>query len=94
MSHLLQKGIKKALDTGSKCPLLVVNGDGYEHGAMVAVLGALEALYVPLEMREQVPSRAIKANQIGVIVDSSNKSLEMNLIEALEAGRIVSRSVD
>lgn len=68
-----------------------MRADGYENAALVAVLGALEALYVPLEMREQVPSKAVKAHQMGVYVENAGKALEMNLVEALEAGRIVSR---
>lgn len=49
-----KKGILRALDAGAKNPLLVVqNVVDFPDGQLVAILGALEALYVPLQMRER-----------------------------------------
>jgi len=57
---------------------------------LVSILGALKALYVPLEVREQVPEKASKANYVGVF---GLEQSELDLALALEAGRIVSRDV-
>jgi len=83
-------GIKKALETGSKAPVLCVKGKKFEKAGLVAILGALKALYVPLEVREQVPEKASKAKYIGVF---GLEQSQLDLALALEAGRIVSRDV-
>ena len=48
---------------------------------------------VPLEMREQVPERAVKANKLTVFGDESKIGSKIQLAGALEAGRIVSRDI-
>jgi len=82
-------GVKKALDTGSKAPLLYFNVTKYPQADIVSILGALEANYVPLEMREQVPEKAVKLSKLGILGDGS----KVDLAKALEAGRIVSRDI-
>ena len=82
-------GVKKALDTGSKAPLLYFNVTKYPQADVVSILGALEANYVPLEMREQVPEKAVKLSKLGILGDGS----KVDLAKALEAGRIVSRDI-
>ncbi|XP_037303129.1 putative aminopeptidase W07G4.4 [Manduca sexta] len=48
------KGLIRALEAGAKKPLLVVQNIVYFPDCqLVAILGALEALYVPLQMRER-----------------------------------------
>merc|ERR1719244_977248 len=79
----------KALDTGSKAPLLYFNATKYPQADIVSILGALEANYVPLEMREQVPEKAVKLSKLGILGDGS----KVDLAKALEAGRIVSRDI-
>ena len=49
-------GIKRALKGGKKKPLLVVSNshaevEGYNNGLLVSLLGALEAVYVPIEVQ-------------------------------------------
>jgi len=83
-------GIKKAIETGSKAPLLYVKEKKFDKAGLVSILGALKALYVPLEVREQVPEKASKANYVGVF---GLEQSELDLALALEAGRIVSRDV-
>ena len=56
----------------------------------MAILGALKALYVPLEMREDVPDKKAKAKHLGVFGARQN---QLDLAHALEAGRIVSRDI-
>ncbi len=48
---------------------------------------------MPLEVREQVPSRAVKARGLGIFGDSGKSEEEINLALALEMGRIVSRDI-
>ena len=86
-------GIKKALDTGSKAPLLFFNAVKYPHADIVAILGAMEAIYVPLEVRDQVPEKAVKVSKLGILGDSSKFGSQIDLAKALEAGRIVSRDI-
>jgi leucyl aminopeptidase len=57
------------------------------------VQGGLKALYVPLEVREQVPSRAVKAQTLGVFGESTKSDEKVKLAQALEMGRIVSRDI-
>merc|ERR1712038_583541 len=83
-------GIKKALKSGSKAPLLYVKDSRFPNAQLVAILGALKALYVPLEMREDVPDKKAKAKHLGVFGVPQN---HLDLAYALEAGRIVSRDI-
>ncbi|CAN7990629.1 unnamed protein product [Ixodes hexagonus] len=61
------KGVKRAISAGSKKPLVFLPT---EHGTftsfhLVTVLGALHPLYVPLEIRQDVPSRLQKVERLG-----------------------------
>ena len=61
-------GINKAIDAGSKSPVLVCvppwvtqfKVTKFPQVTMVTLLAALEAIYVPIETREQVPEKARK----------------------------------
>ena len=81
------------LFSGSKAPLLFFNVARYPEAGLVSVLGALKALYVPLEVREQVPDRAEKVKYLGILGDESKIGSKTDLARALEAGRIVSRDI-
>ena len=61
----------------------------FPQAEIVTILGALEALYVPLEVREQVPEKAVKVSKLGIFGDDS----KIELANALETGRIVSRDI-
>jgi len=86
-------GIKKALAAGSKNPLLAVHGNlsnkSAEDAQLTALLGALAAVYVPLEMREAVKERAAKVSGIGW---TGTKKV-MEEAQAIEAGRVVARDI-
>lgn len=87
------KGIKKALSAGCRAPLLVVPGhERYTLATRVGILGALHAIYTPLEVREDVPSKASKLDRLGLFMETENQA-ENKLIEAMEAGRIVCRDI-
>lgn len=83
-------GIKRALKVGMQRPLLACAPDQtFPHADLVALLGALHALYVPLEIREDVPKKASKAAVLGFV--GSAKTVQMAL--ALESGRLVARDI-
>ena len=86
-------GLAKALETGSKSPLLFVHEAKFPESGIVALLGALEGLYVPLEVREQVPDKAVKAAKLGIYGDKAKMGNKMNLAKAMELGRLVSRDI-
>ena len=84
-------GAKKAVASGCRNPLIVcMSHDRYPLALRVTCLGVLHAVYTPLEIREQVPSRKDKVDGIGVFgADAS----ELELLRALEMGRIVCRDI-
>ena len=59
----------------------------------MAVLGALDALYVPLEVREQVPDKQRKVELLGIFGQGDNIAQKIDLAKALEAGKVVSRDI-
>ncbi|XP_011880685.1 PREDICTED: putative aminopeptidase W07G4.4 isoform X3 [Vollenhovia emeryi] len=90
------KGIKRALKAGAKCPLLVLlPDDRFENVELVTLLGALEGLYVPLEVREISRDRCYKASQLGVWSPICSKKLQgiVKLASVLESGRYVARDI-
>ncbi|KAI9556250.1 hypothetical protein GHT06_018824 [Daphnia sinensis] len=90
-----EKGIKRALSAGIKRPLLsllpVAKNPMYKHGNLVSVLGALQALYVPLEVRECLPEKAHKAEMLGLDCPAAESVRKLAL--ALENGRIAGRDI-
>eukprot|EP00095_Tigriopus_kingsejongensis_P012082 maker-scaffold60_size442463-snap-gene-3.26 protein:Tk12082 transcript:maker-scaffold60_size442463-snap-gene-3.26-mRNA-1 annotation:"aminopeptidase -like" len=88
------KGVARAIEAGCRSPCLFFNVKGkYPQAAIVTALGALKALYVPLEMREAKPSKAKKVDRIGVFGNDERVGKSLELVKALEAGRIVSRDI-
>jgi len=71
-ANAAKDGIKKALASGSSKPLLVFNSTKFQEAGIVAVLGALDALYVPLEVREQVPDKQRKVELLGIFGQGDN----------------------
>ncbi|XP_077866008.1 putative aminopeptidase W07G4.4, partial [Saccoglossus kowalevskii] len=88
-------GLKRALKAGCKSPLLVCPpNSNYDQAVLVSVLGALSAVYVPLELREDVPSKASKADKIGVWSEDGDVGKKIvHQASAIESGRIVYRDI-
>lgn len=83
-------GVKRALKAGSKQPLLVLFGEEFKNGKLVTILGALDVLYTPLQVREHDPRTAKKVNYLGVwTVDYSETEKLVQLANVLETGRRV-----
>lgn len=89
------KGMVRALDSGAKKPLLVVqNVVAFPDGQLVSILGAFEALYIPLQIREREHPR----NFLRIGFHSEEKKSESfekvvrNAI-ALERARVFTRDI-
>ncbi|GFT08949.1 putative aminopeptidase W07G4.4 [Nephila pilipes] len=93
------KGIKRLLKAGGKRPILAVlyhqdsgsiGYDKYEQYNIASLLGAAEAVYVPLEIRENIPERAAKIEILGY---TSFGSISIPSLSAIELGRIMCRDI-
>lgn len=89
------KGMVRALDSGAKKPLLVVqNVVTFPDGQLVSILGAFEALYVPLQFREKENPK----NFLSIGLHAEEKKTEAfervvrNAI-ALERARVFTRDI-
>jgi len=88
-----EKGIRRALAAGCKTPLLVCpQHDRYPLASRVTALGALHAIYVPIEVREARPEKALKVNKLGLLLPKSQEE-ELKILTALETGRTVYRDI-
>lgn len=89
------KGIARALKAQFKTPLLVLNpDDNFPNCDLVTVLGALEALYVNIQYREDCPDKCPKVKTLGVWSSNHCKLEEaVKLAVALEEARIVARDI-
>ncbi|XP_069678900.1 putative aminopeptidase W07G4.4 isoform X2 [Periplaneta americana] len=90
-----KKGIARALKSGVTAPLLVLpSHPAFKQSELVTLLGALEALYVNLQMREDVPEKAQKVKTLGVYSENAEKLPNIiKLASALESGRYVARDI-
>lgn len=90
-----KKGISRALRAGVKSPLLVVpSSDTFKQAELVTVLGALEALYVPIMVREDAPNKVVKPKTLAVYFERKEcTSSVLTLANAIEAGRFVARDI-
>ncbi|MCI4381247.1 hypothetical protein PGIGA_G00249270 [Pangasianodon gigas] len=93
-SDAAENGIKRALKAGMQRPLLVCPPhSAYQKNTLAAVLGALHALYLPLELREVKPSPH-KVAVLGVWVKDKTEGEQITeLATALESGRVVYRDI-
>lgn len=89
-------GIKRALQAGSKRILLAVlnyqshdTRNVYDLFDKTSLLAAFHSLYVPLEVREDIPSKAEKAEVLGFC----STTADYQFITAIEQGRIVARDI-
>jgi len=88
--------IKRAMKAGMQRPLLVCPPHGdYEKSTLVAALGALHALYMPLEVREaNMKPNPYKVCVLGLWVTQEAHGRELvELANALESGRLVYRDI-
>ncbi|KAM9476161.1 putative aminopeptidase W07G4.4 [Clarias gariepinus] len=93
-SDAAEKGIKRAMKAGMQRPLLVCPPhSAHKKNTLVALLGALHALYLPLELRE-VKKSPHKVTVLGVWVKDKAQGEDITkLATALESGRVVYRDI-
>ncbi|XP_041643315.1 putative aminopeptidase W07G4.4 [Cheilinus undulatus] len=89
-------GVKRALKTGMLRPLLVCPPHrNYKNSTIVAALGALQALYMPLEVREaKVKPSEYKVCVLGLWAPEEAEGRRLvELADALESGRLACRDI-
>lgn len=98
------KALKRALKAGSKSPGVVVyssqkqqESKRYKEAVLVTLLGAMEAVYVPIEVREAVPEKEKKITRLGITYksnsDSKNNTDLINNASGIEFGRLIARDI-
>ncbi|XP_050395237.2 putative aminopeptidase W07G4.4 [Patella vulgata] len=89
------KGIKRAREAGSISPLLVRPiDDSFPKAGLVATLGALHDLYVPLEIRETVFEKRTKVESLGIWCNNEARlKAGIEISSAIELGRIICRDI-
>ncbi|XP_034949850.1 putative aminopeptidase W07G4.4 [Chelonus insularis] len=95
-SEAASRGIQRAFEAGIRCPMIVLLPHShFENVELVTLLGALEGLYVPLEVREMCADQSYKTCQLGVWSPICGKKLEgiVKLASVLESGRYVARDI-
>ncbi|KAK7146320.1 hypothetical protein R3I93_013917 [Phoxinus phoxinus] len=97
-SDAAAKGIKRAMKTGMQCPLLVCPPHtSYAKNTLTAVLGALQILYMPLEVRESKPSKPSSGHKVSIlgiwVKDQTQGDAIIEMATALESGRFVCRDI-
>uniref|UniRef100_A0A914WL62 Cytosol aminopeptidase domain-containing protein n=1 Tax=Plectus sambesii TaxID=2011161 RepID=A0A914WL62_9BILA len=84
--------IKTAIKAGIKSPLLVtIPHEKYANAELVSILGALHALFVPLNVREE--DNKPKAAKLGVLALGTDGKKLIELASGLEAGSCVARDI-
>ncbi|XP_038133133.1 putative aminopeptidase W07G4.4 [Cyprinodon tularosa] len=90
------KGIKRALKAGMQRPLLVCPPHkDYKNSPLVAALGALHALYMPLEVREandKTSDHKVCVLGLWAAQEAEGRRL-VELANALESGRVAYRDI-
>merc|ERR1711953_40490 len=88
-------GINRALKAGSRQPLLLVFPDqDMPRSTLVAVLGAMHALYTTLELREAVPAKALKTEKLGIWTSGTNKAEAIvKTASIIEQAKIICRDL-
>ncbi|XP_053619686.1 putative aminopeptidase W07G4.4 [Plodia interpunctella] len=89
-------GLRRAGEAGSRRPLLVLQqSPRWPRAPLVALLAALETLYVPLQIRETFPDSWRRPEALAVYAEGVAAPLDRLLREAvaLEAGRGLARDI-
>ncbi|KAL0902030.1 hypothetical protein ABMA27_007158 [Loxostege sticticalis] len=90
-------GVRRAAAAGARRPALALpQHPRWPRAQLVALLGALEALYVPLQIRESFPSQAHKLEALGVYAEGGGDTPVDTILReaiALEVARGVARDI-
>ncbi|KAI8130487.1 hypothetical protein FF38_12554 [Lucilia cuprina] len=88
------KSLQRAIKAGFKAPLLFIpENKKFLNAELCTVLGALEELYVPIQLREDLPEKRQRVANLSVMM--ANPKAEEIFKEALilESGRFVARDI-
>lgn len=92
-----KKGLQRAIEAGVKKPLLSVQTVmEVPEGQLVCILGALEAYYNPIQMRELTPEKCNKFYRLGLHAEEIETESFVKLVRnaiALEKSRIIARDI-
>lgn len=90
-----KKGVARAVKAGYSKPLLTIpSSPKFKYAELSSLLGALAALYVPIQFREDVPDKAQRIQTL--YISWTQKDQVQNLIETatfLESGLFISRDI-
>lgn len=89
-------GMKRAIKAGSKKPVLAIpTSTAFENAWTVSALGALHALYTPIEVAVFDTQKAKKVDILSIFYGKDVKVGQKNLdyVKALEVGRTVCRDI-
>lgn len=90
-----EKGIERAIKAGSKSPIIVLpENSKFQYAPLVTLLGALKMLYVPFELRRDVPEKALRVTSLGVYMKNQkmlNEIFEIAL--TYERGLFIARDI-
>ncbi|XP_001656227.2 putative aminopeptidase W07G4.4 [Aedes aegypti] len=94
-SEAAAKAVDRAIKAGAKQPVIVIpTSKDFVEAGLVSVLGALAKLYVPLQLREDVPEKMMRFEKIGFYHhDQARLANILNEARAFETGRFVARDI-
>jgi len=107
LTDAAESGIRRALASGARKPLLVaparISLQGFEDALLAATLGALHAIYMPLEVCEAKANfgskgakETTKVDLMGIFVERDAEMWRNGVVElarAIECGRNVARDI-
>ncbi|XP_068153264.1 putative aminopeptidase W07G4.4 [Drosophila tropicalis] len=89
-----KESIQKAIKAGFRTPLLVVpKSKRFPQAELCTVLGALEQLYVPIQLREADPSQKSLLANLSVQIDGPDADDILKDALILESGRFIARDI-
>ncbi|XP_052865334.1 putative aminopeptidase W07G4.4 [Anopheles cruzii] len=91
-----QAAVGRAIKAGAMKPVLLLPNavERFGDAALVALLGALHQLYVPLQLREDVPEKSHRFRSVGVYhPDAGQVKGLLRTVQTLEVGRFVARDI-
>ncbi|XP_017492574.1 PREDICTED: putative aminopeptidase W07G4.4 isoform X2 [Rhagoletis zephyria] len=88
------KSLERAIKAGFKSPMLIVpTSHRFSNAELCTVLGALDQLYVPIQLREDVPAHAKQIKELSVLISKPNAEDILKEALVLESGRMVARDI-
>ncbi|KAH8312736.1 hypothetical protein KR044_012597, partial [Drosophila immigrans] len=88
------QSLERAIKAGFKSPMLLVpQSKRFSNAELCTVLGALEGLYVPIHLREDVPTKQKRIASLSLMIDSPNAEDIVKEALVLESGRFIARDI-